>query len=191
MRADDLATLVWAMSKVIDTRPYPHPDSDIVALMLLGHQTHIHNLITLADFEVRNAIEHHPENTEKLVKEDGELLVDSMLFSGAAPFTDPIAGTSGFAEEFSKQGKRDSRGRSLKDLDLKTRLMKYPMSYLIYSQSFDQMPAPVKEYAYRRFREILTGQDKSSQFVHLSQTDRTNILGILQESKPDFAATLK
>jgi len=179
------------LSKVFDTRPYPNPNSDIVALILLGHQTHIHNLITLADFEVRDAMEHHPENTAKLVKEDGELLVESMLFSGAAPFTDPIAGTSGFAEEFSKHGKRDSQGRSLKDLDLKTRLMKYPMSYLIYSESFDKMPAQVKDYAYRRFREILTGQDKSSHFVHLSKVDRDNIIGILQETKPEFAATLK
>jgi hypothetical protein len=179
------------LSKIIDTRPYPHPDSDIVALMLLGHQTHIHNLITLADFEVRDAMQQHPENTEKLVKEDGELLVDAMLFSGAAIFTDPIAGTSGFAEEFSTQGKRDSRGRSLKDLDLKTRLMKYPMSYLIYSESFDRMPAPVKEFAYRRFAEILKGQDKSALFAHLSQSDRDNILAILQETKPDFALTLR
>jgi hypothetical protein len=178
------------LSGIFNTRPYPNPNSDIVALMLLGHQTHIHNLVTLADYEVRDAMEHHPENTEKLVKEDGELLVEAMLFSGAAKFSAPITGTSGFSEEFSKQGKQDSHGRSLKDLDLKTRLMKYPMSYVIYSESFDRMVAPVKEFAYRRFREILNGQDKSSSFSHLSAVDRENILGILRETKPEFAATL-
>jgi hypothetical protein len=171
-----------------DTKPYPNPNSDIVALMLLAHQTHIHNLITLATYEVGDAVRLHPENVEKLVKEDGDLLVNAMLFSGATTFTDPIAGTSGFAAEFSSQGLRDSHGRSLKDLDLKHRLLKYPMSYLIYSKSFDDMPAPVRDYVYRRFHQILTGEDKTPAFVHLSEMDRADILGILQETKPEFSA---
>jgi hypothetical protein len=174
-----------------DTRPYPNPNSDIVALMLLAHQTNVHNLITLATYEVQEAAKLHPENTTKLVKEDGDLLVRAMLFSGAAAFTDPIAGTSGFAAEFSSGGLRDSHGRSLKDLDLKRRLLKYPMSYLIYSKSFDGMPALVKDYVYRRFREILTGEDKTAAFAHLSAADRADILGILQETKPEFAALFK
>ncbi|HLQ78065.1 MAG TPA: hypothetical protein VK210_11960, partial [Terriglobia bacterium] len=174
-----------------DTKRYPNPNSDIVALMLLAHQTHVHNLITLATYEVQEAEKLHPETIDKLVKEDGDLLVGAMLFSAATAFTDPIVGTSGFAEEFSSRGLRDSKGRSLKDLDLKRRLLKYPMSYLIYSRSFDAMPAVVKDYAYRRFREILTGQDKTPAFAHLSATDRMNILDILQETKPEFAAALK
>jgi hypothetical protein len=172
-----------------ETKPYPNPYSDIVALMILGHQTHVHNLITLAAYEVTEAMKLHPEDVDKLVKEDGELLVRGMLFSGAATFTDPIAGPSGFAAEFSSHGVRDSHGRSLKDLDLKRRLLKYPMSYLIYSKSFDAMPAAVKDYAYRRFREILTGEDKSADFAHLSETDRADIFGILKETKPEFAVS--
>jgi len=172
-----------------DTRAYPNPYSDIVALMILGHQTHVHNLITLAADEVTAAMKQHPEEVDKLVKEDGELLVRGMLFSGAAKFTDPIAGPTGFAADFSSRGVRDSRGRSLKDLDLKQRLLKYPMSYLIYSKSFDSMPGAVKNYAYRRFREILTGEDKSADFAHLSATDRADILEILRETKPEFEAS--
>ncbi len=87
-----------------DTKQYPNPNSDIVALMLLAHQTHIHNLITLATYEVGEAVKSHPEKVDKLVKEDGDLLVNAMLFSGAAKFTDPIKGTSGFAAEFSSHG---------------------------------------------------------------------------------------
>lgn len=174
-----------------DTKQYPNPNSDIVALMLLGHQTHIHNLITLATYEVGDAIKSHPENVDKLVKEDGDLLVNAMLFSGAAKLTDPIKGTSGFAAEFSSHGVRDSHGRSLKDLDLQHRLLKYPMSYLIYSKSFDAMPAPVRDYVYRRFHEILTGEDKTPAFAHLTATDRADILGILQETKPAFSAAAK
>jgi hypothetical protein len=62
------------------------------------------------------------------------------------------------------------------------------MSYLIYSKSFDSMPAPVRDYVNRRFRQILTGEDKSPAFAHLTETERSDILGILQETKPTFAA---
>ena len=181
---------VTDLSTRFDTKQYPNPNSDIVALMLLAHQTHIHNLITLASYEVAEAVKSHPDTVGKLVKEDGDLLVNAMLFSGAAKFTDPIKGTSGFAVEFSSRGIRDSHGRSLKDLDLQHRLLKYPMSYLIYSKSFDSMPAPVRDYVYRRFRQILTGEDKSPAFAHLTETDRANILGILQETRPAFAAAV-
>jgi len=181
---------VTDLSTRFDTKQYPNPNSDIVALMLLAHQTHIHNLITLASYEIAEAMKSHPDTVDKLVKEDGDLLVNAMLFSGAAKFTDPIKGTSGFAAEFSRGGRRDSHGRSLKDLDLQHRLLKYPMSYLIYSNSFDSMPAPVRDYVYRRFRQILTGEDKSPAFAHLTETDRADIFGILQETKPAFAAAV-
>ena len=64
--------------------------------------------------------------------------------------------------------------------------MKYPMSYLIYSKSFDAMPSPLKDYVNRRFREVLTGEDKSPDFAHLSAEDRKAILEILHETKPGF-----
>ncbi len=42
------------------------------------------------------------------------------------------------------------RGRSLRDFDLHTRIFKYPCSYLIYSEAFDAIPEPAKEYIYGR-----------------------------------------
>jgi hypothetical protein len=192
------------LKQLFDTRPYLTPNSDIVALMILGHQTHVHNLITRAAYEVKAALQEDKnrstapaganappsEDTMKVLKEEGEPIVQAMLFANAAPFTDPVVGTSGFAEEFATRGPRDSHGRSLRDLDLKTRLMKYPLSYLIYSDSFNQMPDVLKQYVYRRIREVLTGVDKSEDFANLSAADRDAILGILQETKPDFAAFL-
>jgi len=70
------------------------------------------------------------------------------------------------------------RGRSLRDFDLQTRLFRYPLSYLIYSKSFDALPAGVKTYVYRRLREILSGEDKSKDFAYLSVADRSAILEI-------------
>jgi hypothetical protein len=116
----------------------------------------------------------------------GEPLVKTMLFSGAVALTAPVQGTSNFTEEFSAQGPRDSRGRSLRDFDLKTRLFKYPLSYLIYSKPFDHMPEQVKAYVYRRLEQVLTGKDQDKEFAHLSASDRAAILAILSETKPDF-----
>ena len=39
----------------VSTRPYLSASSDAVALMVLAHQTHVHNLITIAGYEQRQA----------------------------------------------------------------------------------------------------------------------------------------
>jgi len=108
------------------------------------------------------------------------------MLSEETPLTAPVVGTSTFTAEFQKQGPRDSAGRSLRDLDLKTRLFRYPCSFLIYSEQFDAVPYLAKEYIYRRLREVLTGRDQSKEFSHLSASDRTAILEILTATKPDF-----
>jgi hypothetical protein len=107
-----------------------------------------------------------------------------LLFSEEAPLTAPIQGTSGFAEEFAALGRRDSQGRSLRDFDLAKRLFKYPCSYLIYSPQFAALPAPVKDYVLLRMHEVLTGQDQSEAFAHLSAADRQAIREILCETLP-------
>jgi len=176
---------VTDLSKRFDKKEYLTPDSDIVALMVLGHQTHIHNLITVVGTSLRG----NPD--ESTVKEESERLINPMLFVDAAPLTEPVTGTTKFAAEFSARGPRDSQGRSLHQLDLKTRLLRYPLSYLVYSKSFDALPQVAKTYIYRRFWEVLSGQDTSPSFNHLSSADRKAILQILQETKPDFAAFVK
>jgi hypothetical protein len=178
---------VTNLSKRFDTSEYLSPQSDIVALMVLGHQTHVHNMITSGVYEIHDAVEKGmTDKMSDVIKEAGEHIVRAMLFVGEVQLTEPVAGTSGFAAEFMKQGPRDKQGRSLRDLDLQHRLLRYPMSYLVYSKSFDGMPDSLKAYVYRRFHEVLSGQDTSSDFAHLSEADRKAILEILKETKADF-----
>ena len=106
-----------------------------------------------------------------------------MLFSGEAELTDVVAGTSSFAKEFSARGPHDEKGRSLRQLDLKDRLFIYPCSFLIYTEPFDGLPGAVKEYVYRRLWEVLTGEDESEDFDHLSNADRKAVLEILRATK--------
>ena len=185
-----------------DLSRYPTRHSDIVALMVLEHQTHLQNLITKANYETRRALhfeaalkrdlkepgDKHFDSTLSRIRSVGEPLVRAMLFVKEAPLTAPVQGTSGFQQEFARGGVRDPQGRSLRELDLKQRLFRYPLSYLIYSKSFDGLPPLAKEYVYRRLRQVLTGQEKGEEFAHLTDADRKAILEILTATKPDFAA---
>ncbi len=110
-----------------------------------------------------------------------------MLFAGEAPLPGTVHTTSSFAADFAAVGPRDRKGRSLRDLDLETRLLKYPLSYLIYSEGFDGLPAVVKDIVYARIRAVLAGTDASPEFSRLSPADRRDILEILGDTKPDFA----
>ncbi|MCU1330533.1 MAG: hypothetical protein JWN34_5903 [Bryobacterales bacterium] len=153
---------------------YLTPHSDIVALMTLEHQTQMLNLITRAGWEARLGRPYEATADE---------LVEYMLFAGEPALTSPVQGTSGFAEQFSKKGPRDSKGRSLYELDLKSRLLRYPCSFLVYSDPWDNMPAPVKDRVYRRLWEVLSGEDRSEAFANLTSDHRRAILDILVATK--------
>ena len=75
------------------------------------------------------------------------------------------------------------RYRSLRDFDLKTRMFRYPLSFMIYSDEFDNMPAVVKERLFLRLKEVLGGKDRSPRFASLSPADRKAVLEILQATK--------
>ncbi|MDQ8163855.1 MAG: hypothetical protein P3C10_14860 [Gemmatimonadota bacterium] len=122
------------------------------------------------------------------LRRDVERLVRAMLFVGEAPFDGPVRGTTTFAADFPQAGPRDARGRSLRDLDLTRRLFTYPLSFLIYSDSFDALPALAKGEVYRQLDDVLGATHTPSEFAHLQPADRTAILQILTATKPDFAA---
>jgi hypothetical protein len=63
-------------------------------------------------------------------------------------------------------------------------LFKYPLSYLVYSESFETLPAAVKEYVEQRLGEILSGQDTSAEFAHVTAADRQAIREILADTAP-------
>jgi hypothetical protein len=191
---------VTNLDRYFKTSPYPTPHSDIVALMVMEHQTEMHNRLTRANMQTRIALrdevefnkalgrpaDYRSDSTLSRIKNAGEPVVRYLLFCEEAPLSDPIKGTSGFTEEFAKRGPRDGKGRSLRDLDLKRRLLAYPCSYVIYSEAFDALPAPVKDYVMWRLWEVLNGKDASKEFAHLSATDRQAILEILRQTKPNL-----
>lgn len=111
-----------------------------------------------------------------------------MLFAEAAPLLDEVQGVSTFSKTFPARGPLDTKGRTLREFDLKTRLFKYPLSYMIYSRAFDALPDYVREGVYRRLYEVLTGKDQNPKFAKLSAEDRRNVLEIVRETKRGLPA---
>jgi hypothetical protein len=162
-----------------DLTGYLTPYSDVVSLMVLDHQTHLFNLLTRATWESRVG----GPASEARVAEAVDAIVDYMLFVDEAPITDgPIVGSSGFAEKFTASGPRDAKGRSLRELDLKTRLQKYPLSYMIYSPPFQALPADVKKLVMAKIDRVLAGEETGPKYAHLTPALRQAIQEILKST---------
>ena len=176
-----------------DRDGYASPYSDVVALMVLEHQTHMTNLLTRAGWDFRvaaaerrvtgglfAALERPRDAVLSTVIRD---LVDYMLFIDEAPLDDAMRGTSGFAEVFEGRGPFDRRGRTLRTLDLKEQLFRYPCSYMIYTTAFDALPTDARDAVYRRLWQVLSGNDDAPRYGRLSSRDRRAVLEILRDTK--------
>jgi len=182
------ARALKSLDERFSTQGFPSHGSDVAALMVLDHQAHMMNLITRTGWEARLAASGDAKQRAR-VDEAAVDFVDYLLFVYEAPLTSPVRGTSGFTEKFQARGPIDSRGRSLRQLDLDKRLLKYPCSYMIYTEAFDAMPALAKDAVYRRLWRVLSGQERSKPYDQISLADRRAIVDILRETKkglPDY-----
>jgi hypothetical protein len=178
---------VMSLEKSFDTRGYLTPYSDVAALLVFEHQMQMINQLTRLGWETRVALHEKRLNTTSAAfRERVAEVVDYMLFVDEAPIASKIQGTSGFAVSFSERGPRDLKGRSLRQLDLNTRLLRYPCSYMIYSAQFETLPSEAKAAVYDRLSSILSGKNNDVRYKRIAPSDRQAILEILRETKPDF-----
>jgi hypothetical protein len=164
--------------------------SDIVELMVLEHQTRMTNLIVRVGWETRVA-QHDGKLAEQTAQIDGDIdeVVAYMLFAEETPLKEPVTGVSTFTKTFPQRGPRDKQGRSLRDFDLKTRMFKYPLSYMIYTEAFDGMPDWALERVYQKLYDVLANKNTGARFARISADDRRNVLEIVRETKtglPDY-----
>jgi hypothetical protein len=163
--------------------------SDIVALMTLEHQVGIANRINATNFQFsRMKRDGLSEEDWKHLGDAIEDIVDYMLFVDEAPILEPIKGVSTFTHTFPSRGPRDSQGRSFRDFDLTTRLFRYPLSFMVYSELFDGMPKPLLDRIYQRLYDILAGEEHDAKYEVLSADRRKTLFEILVETKPTLPA---
>ncbi|MEO8307263.1 MAG: hypothetical protein ABI616_04400 [Pseudomonadota bacterium] len=197
---DNLRTLAG----YFNTDAYLLEQSDIAALMVFEHQTTIQNLLIRVNYKVRTVMSREGSsnvaaprswadvnpNDQAAVKLMIEPLVRGLFFVDAAKFDDRIESGSGFAARFSALGPRDPKGRSLRELDLNTRLFKYPLSFMVYADAFESLPPYARDYVDGRIAEILQGRDKSGIGARIPQADREAVVQILSATKPRYTQLL-
>lgn len=170
------------LSEFFAAEEYPAASSDIVALMVLEHQSHMHNYLTRMNYEARIALQQFGHLNYLKSKVDAFLRY--MLFTDEIALAKPVKGNTQFSKNFSARGPKDKQGRSLRDCDLQTRLFKYPCSYLIYSEAFDALPSQLKDVLYNRLWDILNGDDANADFKKIPVETRTAVREILVQTKP-------
>jgi hypothetical protein len=161
-----------------DVTKYLTPYSDLIALMTLEHQTQaVYHMVALsAQFRGAGAsdLPLNKRPTEASLDAAVDKLVAYLTFAGEAKLTSPLKGVSTFTQTFPQRGPRDAKGRSLRDFNLQTRVFEYPLSYMVYTDVFDQMHPKALERVYRRL------------FEELSKPQNRAALEILRETKPNL-----
>jgi len=199
---------------------WPVPTSDVVALMVMEHQTQTQNTFTRANHDFAESVrlerqrderhlddsldaERQPDEAstadtpvsfrpaDRVAREAAKRIVDALLFADEATLHAPIRGSSSFTEDFSRRGPFADDGRSLRDFDLTTRMFRYPCSYLIYSESFDALHPALKNRVYAELGDVLRHRDGPDGYPHLSAADREAILAILRDTKDEFRQALR
>jgi len=146
-------------------------------------------LLTRIGWDTRVALQAGRPDAAAMIGRAAADVVDYLLLVDETPLPDRVTGTSGFAEKFSAEGPADRQGRSLRQLDLSTRLLRYPCSYMIYADAFDALPSEARDAIYRRLWDVLSRRETGAKYARLSAADRRAIVEILRDTKknlPDY-----
>jgi hypothetical protein len=185
------ASALANLASNVDADRYPSSTSDIAALMVMTHQMHMTNLIVRAGVDARLLAQQSFDAASKayaraMLDTNARAVVDYMLFVDEAPMEGPIQTSSAFAAKFESLGPFDERGRSLRHLQLRDRLLTYPCSYMIYSSAFVNLPPDARDAIYRRLWTVLSGAGDDARYRKLFLSDRRAIIEILRETKSDL-----
>lgn len=195
-----LGANLTSLGKLFDTRPYPRKTSDIVALMVLEHQTSVQNVLTKANHAALRAIHmqtslrkelgepamNEPTGTaRRIIDHAAEDVVEALLFKDEAALPDGgIEGDAAFQTAFVKRAPKSQDGRSLKDFQLLNRLFKHRCSFMIYSVTFEHLTPPLKQTVLEQLGAVLEGKDETGRFAYLGGAERGHIRRILAETLP-------
>ena len=171
--------------------------------MVLTHQADAHNLLAAASFAGRKALHdlgiadpravltaEQRAAVLPTIAGPTEALLRYLLFRDEAPLQGPLRGVSSFAEDFVRQGPHDRHGRTLRELDLSSRLLRYPLSYLVYSHPFRGLPAVVERLFFERLAAILSGEDADPAYAHLRGEAGRAIAEILADTYDGLPVSL-
>ena len=93
----------------------------------------------------------------------------------------------GFAKNLESRTPKDHLGRSFGQLDANNRLLRYPCSYMIYSEAFDALTSAIKQAVYARMVDVLSSDaPRALGTARVTADDRRAVFEILRATKKDF-----
>ncbi|HEY1107545.1 MAG TPA: hypothetical protein VGE76_02895, partial [Opitutaceae bacterium] len=128
--------------------------------------------------------EPHYDSVKSVFASAAENVVDHLLFHRAAPLPAGVQGSEDFRRAFATGVPRAAAGVTLKDLSLDGRLFTLRCSYLIYSETFRSLPAPLLDRIFARLHEALTSTDPKNRYAYLEAGEKRRILELLTETHP-------
>ena len=167
---------VTDLSDCFDVSLYPTQHSDLVAHLVLNHQVHGQNLLIRVNHEAR--LKRRSDAEEQLIR--------YLFFVDEAPLAAAVRGTTAFAKRFQRHAVADSQKRSLRQFNLKSRIFKFRLSYLIYSDLFRKLPLAAKSRIVTRLRNVLRGDNPAPEFKRIPQSERDEILEILKSTTDEL-----
>jgi len=196
---------VTSLASIVDLSGYLAPGSDIAALMVLEHQLAVQNALTRGAHHARRMLHYQEgvqrglgeavtaepvyESTRRAIASSAQEVLDALLSLDEAVFPNGgVEGTPAFREAYEAVGPRSADGRSLRQLELKTRLYRYRCSPLIYSAQFAALPIPLKNEVLRRLKGILSSMEGDARYAYLRPAERRMIREILRATLPAYAA---
>ena len=182
------------LSKILDNG-YLGEGSDVVALMVLEHQSELHRLLAHLSLQTQTALYNQKkfdellgrtaplsDSTKRQIKSVGDKVLKYMFFVGEAAMPAIDLDRSPYAKYFNGNGPRDSNGRSLYDLQMDGKMFRYPFSYMVYSDAFQTLPPEAMNYLKRELSAILNPGSVYEGFEHLSHADKMAVAQILKET---------
>jgi len=154
-----------------DTSLHLRETSDVLPHLVFDHQWHAHNLMIRAHHEA--LFVRHSDVEQQLVR--------YLLFLDAPPLPAPVAGDPEFRRDFLVGA---DRVPSLREFDLKVRLLKHHCSWLIESRQFAELPADVKRRVADGISAVLNGESPDSKSI--PACERAATLRILERQLPDL-----
>ena len=182
------------LKDVLNVTKYPRPTSDIVSLLVLEHQCHMHNLLTAASLNYRRS-----SHFSQIIDPEGDpdegsaggvadswakTITENLFYKDEADLDEGVEGDPAFQKAFAARFPKTGDGKSLVDFRLYGRIFKHRCSYMVYSDAFRGLPGSVKKRVFARMRAALAGEDP--EIGWLSSSERKKISAILEETLPGW-----
>ena len=185
---------VFDMADIRDI-DYLGEGSDVVAMLILEHQSELHRLLAHLSLQTQTALysqrkfdellgrtERLSESTKRQIKSVGDKVLRYMFFKDEAELPRISIKNSPYAQYFDGNGPKDSEGRSFYDLRLAGRMFEYPFSYMVYSDAFQNLPPEALEYLTAELQNILDPDSEYEGYEHLARDEKVVIRQILEET---------